>query len=306
MAVTPKKSPRAGSSREILVAGATGQQGGAVAQSLLRRGFTVRGLSRDPSKRPQGLDERIHWIQGNLQDAGSLETALRGADGFYIVTTPFAGGYERPPDIEGEVRAGTIALESAKKAQTPLVVLSTVMGLRKQTKPTGIPHLDSKMKIEQRARELSLPITIVRPSFFMENLLQPGMVETFRRGTVSIPVKPSTKLTMVSVRDIGEIVARAFEQPDRRVGAEVDLQADSKTFPEIVELMSQRLGIPARFVEMSDPDALKYLGKEMLQMYRGFDRGMPTIDISKLEREWDIKMTRFADLLQETELLKSG
>jgi uncharacterized protein YbjT (DUF2867 family) len=305
VAVTPKKAARANSPGEILVAGVTGQQGGAVAQSLLRRGFSVRGLSRDPSKRPKGLDERIHWVQGNLQDAGSLEPALRGVDGFYIVTTPYVGGFERPPDIEGEVRAGTVALETAKKSKTPLVVLSTVMGIRGQTKPTGIAHLDSKMKIEQRARELNVPITIVRPSFFMENLLQPWMLEPFRTGTVSIPVKPSTKLTMVSVRDIGEIVARAFEHPDRRVGAEVELQGDSKTYPEIVELMSHRLGIPARFVEMSDEDAVKNLGKDMLRMYRGFDRGMPTLDIAELEREWDIKMTRFADLVKETELLSS-
>jgi len=288
------------------VAGATGQQGGAVARSLLKRGFTVRGLTRDPSKKPEGLDGRIDWVQGDLQVAGTLETALQGADGFYIVTTPFAGGFQKPPDIEGEIRAGTVALETALRAKTPHVVLSTVMGIRGQTQPTGIPHLDSKMKIEQRARTLGVPITIVRPSFFMENLFQPWVLEPFKTGVVSLPVKPSTKLSMVSVRDIGEIVARAFEQPDRRIGTEVDLQGDTKTYPEVVELMAHRLGTPARFVEMSDENALKYLGKEMQRMYRGFDRGMPTIDVAGLERDWDIKMTRFEDLVKETGLLTSG
>ena len=36
--------------RLVLVAGATGNQGGAVARSLLDRGFWVRGLTRNPQK----------------------------------------------------------------------------------------------------------------------------------------------------------------------------------------------------------------------------------------------------------------
>jgi uncharacterized protein YbjT (DUF2867 family) len=294
------KTVRPNSEREILVAGATGQQGGAVARSLLKRGFTVRGLSRDPSKKPEGLDGRIHWVQGNLHDARSLESALRGALGFYVVTTPFAGGWGKPPDIEGEIRAGRVALESAKRVKTPHVVLSTILGVGNQTGPTGIPHFDSKVKIEQLARSLSVPITFVRPSFFMENLLQPWNLQAFQTGVVSVPIKPGTKIPMVSVRDIGEVVARAFEQSDRRIGTGVELQGDEKTYPEVVELLSRWLGTPARFVEMSDEDALQSLGEEMLRMYRGFDHGAFKIDVAALEHEWNIKMTRFEDLLQET------
>jgi uncharacterized protein YbjT (DUF2867 family) len=288
------------STREILVSGATGQQGGAVAQSLLKRGFVVRGLTRDPSKKPKTADNRIRWVQGDLHDPTSLESALRGTHGFYLVTTPFVGGFGAPPDIEGEIRAGTVGLETAKRVKSPHVVLSTVMGIGGRTEPTGVPHLDSKMKIEQRASTLSLPITVVRPSFFMENLFQPWALEPLRAGVVSLPVKPDTKIPMVSVRDIGEIVARAFEQPERRIGTEVDLQGDTKTYPEAVELMSRRLGVPARFVEMSDEDALQRLGKDMQRMYRGFDRGRPQTDVAALEREWNIQMTRFADLVRET------
>jgi uncharacterized protein YbjT (DUF2867 family) len=299
-------SARANSEREILVAGATGQQGGAVAQSLLRRGFTVRGLSRGPSKKPEERDHRIHWVQGDLHDARSLEPALRGAHGFYIVTTPFAGGWGRPPDIEGEIRAGTVALEAAKRAKTPHVVLSTILGVGHQTGPTGIAHFDSKVKIEEHARSVGVPITFVRPSFFMENLLQPWTLQAFQSGVVSVPVKPGTKIPMVAVRDIGEIVARAFEQPDRRIGTGVEIQGDARTYPEVVELIARRMGTPARFVEMSDQDALQNLGEEMLRMYRGFDYGGFGIDIPALEREWDIKMTRFEDLVREARLPPSA
>ncbi|MGD0718225.1 MAG: NmrA/HSCARG family protein [Thermoplasmata archaeon] len=298
----PTTSPRANSEREILVAGATGQQGGAVARALLKRGFTVRGLSRDPSKKPEALDGRIHWVQGDLHDARSLESALRGAHGFYVVTTPFAGGWGRPPDTDGEIRAGRVALETAKRVRTPHVVLSTIRGVGQQTGPTGVPHFDSKVEIERQARSLGVPITFVRPSFFMENLFQPWTLQPFRTGTVSMPVKPETKIPMVALKDIGEIVARAFEQPERRIGTAVDLMGDEKTYPEIVELLSRRMGTPARFVEMSDRDALQSIGEDMQRMFRAFDYGGLAIDVAALERQWNIEMTRFEDLLKETTL----
>jgi uncharacterized protein YbjT (DUF2867 family) len=304
--MTSHSTAQTNSPREILVSGATGQQGGAVARSLLQRGFHVRGLSRDPSKSSGGLDPRIHWVEGNLQDAASLETALRGAAGFYLVTTPFVAGSQVPPDVEGEVRSGAVALEAAQRAKTPQVVMSTVMGLRGLTQPIGIPHLDSKLRIEQTARALGLPITIVRPSFFMENFFQPWVLGPLRAGVVSAPLKPTTKVPMVAVQDIGEIVARAFEQPERRIGTEVDLQAEANTYPEAVALLNQRLGTSARFVEMSDEDALRFIGPDMQKMFRGFDRGVPRVDVAALERDWNIKMTRLDTLVKETKFPTPG
>jgi uncharacterized protein YbjT (DUF2867 family) len=304
--MTPEPTPEQNSKREILVAGATGQQGGAVAHSLLKRGFRVRGLSRTPSKKPTGLDERIQWVQGNLQEAESLDTALRGADGFFLVTTPFTPGAQATPDVEGEVRSGVVALEAAKRAKTPQVVLSTVLGLRGLTQPIGIPHLDSKLQIEQKARSLGLPITLLRPAFFMENFFQPWTLGPLRAGFVSAPVKPGTRIPMVSVRDIGEIAARAFVEPKRRIGSEVDLASEAKTYPEAVASLAHRLGAKAQFVEMSDADGMRFLGPDMLKMFRGFDRGVPLVDVASLEREWDIRLTQFDDLVKLTNFPPPG
>jgi len=304
--MTPRPA-QANSERVILVAGATGQQGGAVSRSLLKRGFSVRGLSRDLSKKPEGLDRRIQWVQGSLLDPKSFESALEGAHGFFVVTTPFTVAWGQPPDIEGEIRAGTVALETAKRVKTPHVVLSTIRGAGQVTGSTGIPHFDSKVKIEQQARSLGVPLTTIRPSFFMENMFQPWTMQGLRTaGVVSVPIKPTTKVPMVAVRDIGEIAARAFEHPERRIGSAVDLAGDEKTYPEMVEMLSRHLSVPGRFVEMSDKDALQNVGEDMLRMYRGFDYGGFGLDVAALEREWEIKMTRFMDLLKETKLLTPG
>ncbi|CAN5356971.1 hypothetical protein BH24GEM3_BH24GEM3_11210 [soil metagenome] len=73
--------------RLILVTGATGKQGGATAHHLLRRGYRVRALTRNPSQpaattlREQGAEV----VEGNLDDRASLERALEGAYGVFSV-----------------------------------------------------------------------------------------------------------------------------------------------------------------------------------------------------------------------------
>ncbi|HKN07361.1 MAG TPA: NmrA/HSCARG family protein [Thermoplasmata archaeon] len=288
--------------KTILVSGVTGAQGGAVAQSLLHRGFTVRGLSRDPSKLAPSRFAGITMVKGDLLENRSLIGALHGVDGFFIVTTPFIAGWGQPPNIDSEIKAGFTALEAAKEAGTSHVVLSTVASAGFVHEPTGIGHFDSKVRIEEKARQLSVPLTIVRPSYFMENHLNPWALQGIRGGAISMPVKTTTRIQMVAVRDIGEIVARAFESPEKRIGTAADLAGDKKTLPEVADLFSKKLGVPVKYVEMADSQAAQQLGEDALNMYRGFDRGVPNIDIPALEQDWAIRMTRLEDLFRETEL----
>ena len=75
------------SQNTIVVAGATGQQGGAVARQLLAEGWSVRGLTRDPaSDRAKALSaDGAQVVQRNLDDSPSLEAALRGVHGVFGV-----------------------------------------------------------------------------------------------------------------------------------------------------------------------------------------------------------------------------
>jgi nucleoside-diphosphate-sugar epimerase len=67
--------------RLIVVAGATGKQGGAVARSLLDRGFRIRALTRNPQKpEAQALTNRgAEVVQGDMEDRSAMERALEGA-----------------------------------------------------------------------------------------------------------------------------------------------------------------------------------------------------------------------------------
>ena len=83
--------------RLILVSGATGNQGGAVARSLLDRGFQVRALTRDLQKsEAQTLAEGgAEVVQGDMEDRSDMERVLEGVYGIFSVQNFWETGYDR-------------------------------------------------------------------------------------------------------------------------------------------------------------------------------------------------------------------
>src|SRR5438309_483661 len=77
----------------------------------------------------------------------------------------------------------------------------------------GIPHFDSKFRIEEHLRGTGLRFTIVRPVFFMENWLD--MRQAIDDGALALPLDPATRLQMIALDDIGGIVAMAIEHPGK-------------------------------------------------------------------------------------------
>jgi uncharacterized protein YbjT (DUF2867 family) len=87
--------------------------------------------------------------------------------------------------------------------------------------------LDSKFQIEQRIRTTGVSYTILRPVFFMENLL--GMRASIEQGTLAMPLKPETRLQMIAVDDIGQLVAMAFEHAGNWRGRALDIAGDEQS-----------------------------------------------------------------------------
>src|SRR5258706_16032986 len=94
------------SDKPILVTGITGQQGGGVAQHLIKDGWKIRGLSRDLNKPAVKTlqDSGIEVVQGNMEDRASLDAALKGVYGVFSVQNFWL------PDVghDGEVRQGKL------------------------------------------------------------------------------------------------------------------------------------------------------------------------------------------------------
>src|SRR5256884_4477083 len=217
------------SNRTILITGVTGNQGGAVAQALQGAGFHLSGLTRKPdSQRAAALARHgIGIVKGDLDDEATLRRALAGAWGVFGVQTPFEAGVER------EEAQGTRLATLAREAGVEHYVYTSVGSAQKRT---GIPHFDSKWRIEETVRGLHFPShVILRPVFFMENLLAPYSLQG---STLAVALGQGTKLQMIAVDDIGWFSARAFAGAATLNRRHIYLAGDVLTLPAAAELLT--------------------------------------------------------------------
>src|SRR5882762_4800388 len=206
--------------RTILITGVTGKQGGAVVQALQGTGFHLRGLTRTPnSERAAALARQgIDIVKGDLDDEATLRRALAGAWGVFGVQNAGEAGAERE-EAQGK-RLATLVREAGVEHY----VYTSVGSAHKRT---GIAHFDSKWRIEETVRGLRFPShVILRPVFFMENLLAPFSLQG---STLAWALPPATKLQMIAVDDIGWFGARAFTDAAALNGHEIDLAGEVPT-----------------------------------------------------------------------------
>ncbi len=274
--------------RLILVTGATGKQGGAVARSLLDRGFRVRALTRDPQRpEAQALTEQgAEVVQGDMDDRSAMDRVLEGAYGVFSVQNFWETGYDR------EVQQGKAVADAAKEAGVEHFVYSSVGSAYRET---GISHFDSKWEIENHVRELELPYTILRPVFFMQNWEM--MQEPILGGTLAQPLDPDKPFQQVAVEDIGAFAAVAFEHPDEWIGREVDLAGDEQTMPEIAETFGRVIGREVEYYQVPWDQFEEQMGEEYAVMYRWFNEVGYEADIAALRQEYP-ELTTFERYLR--------
>lgn len=272
----------------ILVTGATGQQGGIVARYLLQQGEKVRALTRHPAKADALKKLGAEVAAGDLTDKASFQPALRGVQRVFLVTTPFEAG------LEAEVRQGIEMVDAAKAAGVAHLVFSSVGSANKST---GIPHFETKRRVERHLRESGLPATILRPVFFMENFTAPWMIPAIQQRKVVLPLAPDRTLQMIALDDLGAFAAAAFLRPKEFLGQEIDLAGDALTMPEALGLLGKEIGAPIQYEQLPIDQAEQQLGQDAAMMYRWFNEVGYNVDIPALEKRWAIPLTKFRELV---------
>src|ERR687889_130420 len=274
--------------RLILVCGATGKQGGAVARSLLDRGFQVRGLTRDPQKtEAQALaDQGAEVVQGDMEDRSSMERALEGAYGNFSVQNFWETGYDR------EVQQGKTVADAAKAAGVEHFVYSSVGSAHRQT---GIPHFESKWEVEEHVRQIGLPYTILRPVFFMQNW--EWSREMILGGTLAQPFDPDKPFQQVAVEDVGAFVTIAFENPDRWIGREEDLAGDEQSMTEIADTFGRVIGKEVSYYQVPWDQFEEQMGEEATANFRWINDVGYEANIAALRHEYP-ELTTFERYLR--------
>ncbi|WP_432993717.1 NmrA/HSCARG family protein [Dactylosporangium sp. CA-233914] len=255
-------------SAPVLVVGATGQQGGASTRALLAAGIPVRALVRDPeSDRASSVAALgADLVRGDLRDPGSLAEAVRGVRAVFSVQMPEVkdGAF----DFDGELRQAVNLVEAARAAGVPQFVHTSVSGSDRLPAAPGYasgrwapmePYYAAKSGIENRVREAGFPLwTLVKPAFFMENFLLSAayLLPRGAEGGIATVLRPSTRLSLVAVDDIGATVASAVAQPQRFHEVELELASDYLSMTEIAEVLSRALGVPLTAPDMTEEEAL--------------------------------------------------
>jgi len=271
--------------KTILITGVTGHQGGAVAQALRGKGVHLRGLTRKPdSERATGLARSgVDVVKGDLDDEASLRQALAGAWGVFGVQNAGEAGPERE-EAQGK-RLATLAREAGVEHYVYTSVGSA-------NRRTGVPHFDSKSRIEDVVRALRFPsYVILRPVFFMENLLAPFSLQG---STLAWALDPGTKLQMIAVDDIGWFGGLAFTDAAGLNGREIDLAGDVRTMPEAAGILTGALGRPIAFAQTHIEQVRQY-SKDMALMLEWFERVGYSADIAGLEREFGRALTKLPE-----------
>ena len=278
--------------RNVLVIGATGQQGGAVARALLSRGHRVKALTRKPDSdaarrlAAAGVDVEV----GDLGDVAAVVKAANGIDTMFLMGNSYEAG------IEAETRQGIMAADAAKSAGVGHLIYSSVADANKKT---GIPHFDSKYLVEQHIAGLGIPYTISAPVAFMENAVMPMSIAGLRQGVHAFPMPPQRVLQLVAVADIGMFVAVLAERRERVFGKRFDFAGDELSGEEQAKVLSQAIGRPFNYQEIPLA-AIRQVNEDFALMAEWFDRVGYDVDIAALQRDFpEVRWHSFADWARE-------
>src|ERR671916_1638064 len=252
-------------SLSVLVSGATGQQGGALARVLLEKGHRVRAFVRRPDSPEAKELERLgaELAVGDFEEPSTIEDAARDMEAAFVVATPFEAGTEADP------RHGIAAADAAKAAGVEHLVYSSVADADKDT---GIPHFDSKREVEKHIEGLGIPYTIVAPVYFMDNLLAPWTLPQLKEGRLPMALPASRPLQQITLSDIAAFTALVLEHPEEFVDRRVDIASDELSGEEVAEVLTRVTGREIGYGELPVEQARQTMGEDGARMLEWFDR----------------------------------
>lgn len=223
----------------FVIAGATGNTGSIVADTLLSQGKKVRVLVRDAAKAEALRARGAEVVVGTLDDAAVLARAFDGASGAYVLSPPDV----RSDDLLAQRRATFTAIASAiDAAKLPHVVLLSSIGAQHET---GTGPIRAMHDAERRLSATTARATFVRAASFVENwasvlpAAQHGKLPTFQPADLPVP--------QVTTRDIGLAAARALiEGPPREKVDVIELSSGARDLSarDVANVVGEILGRP--------------------------------------------------------------
>lgn len=264
----------------ILVTGGTGTIGTELVRLLRDRGAAFRVLARNPAKARGLRASGVEVVEGNLEQPQQVEAACAGIDTLFLLSPVDP----RQDEIQGR------AIGAARRAGVPRVVRVSGAGAR-----AGAPVSLSRWHAatDKRLEESGLAFTLLRPSYFMQNLLM--FASTIAgQGAFSIPAGAAA-VAAIDARDVAAVAAAVLLAPAAHENRAYELTGSAALrFDEMAEQISATSGRAVRYVP-AEPQAAgaamraaglpDWLVDGMLELYASFREGAGarvTADVHKV------------------------
>jgi dihydroflavonol-4-reductase len=249
-------------SDRVLVTGASGFIGSAVARKLAEEGFSVRALVRRSSPRAHIANLGLEFVEGDLRDAGSIRHAIAGSRYVLHVAADYRLWARNPHEIFASNVTGTRTLmqEALRAGVERIVHTSSVctLALRPDGRPADEtvplseqqaigPYKQSKISaerlVEAMVRHEGLPAVIVNPSA----PIGPRDVRPTPTGRIVVeaasgrmPAFVDTGLNLVHVDDVAEGHIAALRRG--KIGERYILGGHNVLLSEMLRHVAQLVG----------------------------------------------------------------
>ena len=247
----------------ILVTGATGAQGGAVAKALLKNGNTVRVIVRGASRHSKTAEELekagAEMVIADMEELASLGAALKDVYGVFSVQGMDDG-------TDSERRQATNLLTAAFKAGVQHVVHASVNQTGNHERFRNRDKWNKKYWLDKQFGEDVVRTTgfnywtILRPVFFMDNFIAPKVVYMFpdlTNAQIITAWDANAKLQLIAVDDTGAFAAAAFNNPGKFNKQVIDLAGDQLTIGEIATSITNVTGRNIHIDYVSEEEAVQ-------------------------------------------------
>jgi uncharacterized protein YbjT (DUF2867 family) len=221
------------------ITGTTGKVGGEIARHLIGQGESVRAVVRNRAKAADWAAMGCDIAIADMANAEQLAAAFSGVEGVFIVPPsdfdPEPGYPEAKKVIESVSRALTMA-------RPPRIVCLSTIG-------ADAPHdnlLTQRTLMERSLNAIGLPVTFLRPGWFMENALW-DVPSAREEGVLRSFLQPADKsFPMVATKDVGRLAADLIRQDSSETRI-VELEGPVRiSANELAGAFSEVLGRPVR------------------------------------------------------------
>ncbi|KAF9691024.1 hypothetical protein EKO04_011266 [Ascochyta lentis] len=281
-------------SRVLLITSATGKQGTATIDALLKTDadFEILALTRNAqsasAQKLQAKSPKVRLITGHLDDVDDIFQKAK-----QLTTHPIWGVFSVQVAIGGgatpqtEEKQGKALIDASIKNVVEHFVYSSVdRGVNSGTEATSVPHFASKYRIEQHLFEKTvngeMDWVIFRPVAFYENLIPGFLGKVFATSwDATLKEKP---LQLIATSDIGFFAAEAFTKPEEYKGQKLSLAGDELTYTQFKTIFAEKTGqsLPTTFRFLAA--AINMMVKDLGLMFKWFKDVGYGADISKVRR----------------------